>query len=139
MKRILLALIVAAIVLPAASALDLGDFPLGSWFDPNWNAIWEFSSGNIRILLADGTVKADFDALTVQNWKFGAGADGPYVEFDCEATGKHYKISKPLLKAQVVLEIIVSGSFRRMVAELGGYDVSASGTVVGIWDGEKWI
>ncbi len=42
-------------------------------------------------------------------------------------------------KTQVVLDIIVSGSFRRMVAELGGYDVSASGTVVGIWDGEKWI
>lgn len=42
-------------------------------------------------------------------------------------------------KTRVVLDIIVSGSFRRMVAELGGYDVSASGTVVGIWDGEKWI
>ncbi len=105
MKRIVLALLVAAIVIPAASALDLGEFPLGSWFDPNWNAIWEFSSGNIRILLADGTVKADFDVLTVQNWKIGAGADGPFVEFDCEATGKHYKISKPLLKADVVLEI----------------------------------
>lgn len=42
-------------------------------------------------------------------------------------------------KTRVVLDIIVSGSFRRMVGELGGYDVSASGTVVGIWDGEKWI
>ena len=42
-------------------------------------------------------------------------------------------------KTQVVLDIIVSGSFRRMVTDLGGYDVSASGTVVGIWDGERWI
>ena len=42
-------------------------------------------------------------------------------------------------KTRVVLDIIVSGSFRRMVTDLGGYDVSASGTVVGIWDGEKWI
>ena len=41
-------------------------------------------------------------------------------------------------KIQVLLEIIVSASFRKMVTELGGYDVEASGTVVGVWDGEKW-
>ncbi|MBN1241916.1 MAG: hypothetical protein JXA15_04320 [Spirochaetales bacterium] len=106
MKRIVLALLVAAIVIPAASALDLGEFPLGSWFDANWDAIWEFSSNNIRILAPDGTVHYDFGAVEVQNWKYGAGGDGPYVEFDCEATGKHYKISKPLLNTKVVLEIV---------------------------------
>ena len=42
-------------------------------------------------------------------------------------------------KIQLVLDIIVSGSFRKMVTALGGYDVSASGTVRGIWDGEKWL
>ena len=42
-------------------------------------------------------------------------------------------------KMQLVLEIIVSASFRKMVTELGGYDVSASGTVKGIWDGKNWI
>ena len=42
-------------------------------------------------------------------------------------------------KIQLVLDIIVSGSFRKMVTALGGYDVSASGTVGGIWDGEKWL
>lgn len=42
-------------------------------------------------------------------------------------------------KIQLVLDIIVSGAFRQMVTELGGYDVSGSGTVVGMWDGEKWI
>ena len=41
-------------------------------------------------------------------------------------------------KIQLVLDIIASGSFRKMVTELGGYDVSASGTVVGIWDGQNW-
>ncbi|NLJ29756.1 MAG: molybdopterin biosynthesis protein [Deltaproteobacteria bacterium] len=42
-------------------------------------------------------------------------------------------------KIQILLEIIVSESFRRMVTDLGGYDVSASGALMGIWDGEKWI
>ena len=41
-------------------------------------------------------------------------------------------------KMQLVLEIIVSASFRKMVADLGGYDVSASGTVKGIWNGQNW-
>ena len=36
-------------------------------------------------------------------------------------------------------EIIVSESFRQMVMSLGGYDVSASGTVVGLWDGKEWV
>jgi molybdenum cofactor synthesis domain-containing protein len=41
-------------------------------------------------------------------------------------------------KIQLLLEIIVSTPFRKMVTDLGGYDAGASGTVVGVWDGEKW-
>jgi molybdenum cofactor synthesis domain-containing protein len=41
-------------------------------------------------------------------------------------------------KIQLLLEIIVSAPFRKMVTDLGGYDVGASGTVVGVWDGEQW-
>jgi hypothetical protein len=109
MKRTLLVLLVALFLVPAASALDLGDFPLGSWFDANWDAVWEFSTGNIRILAPDGTVHWDFDKATVQNWKIGAGTDGPYIDFDCEASGKHYRLSKPLTSLKVVLEIARTG------------------------------
>ncbi len=42
------------------------------------------------------------------------------------------------VKVQRALDIIVSGSFRRMVEAMGGYDVSESGTVLGCWDGERW-
>jgi molybdenum cofactor synthesis domain-containing protein len=42
-------------------------------------------------------------------------------------------------KIQLLLDIIVSEPFRKMVTDLGGYDVGASGTVKGVWDGEKWI
>ncbi len=41
-------------------------------------------------------------------------------------------------KIQLLLDIIVSTAFRNTVNELGGYDVSASGTVKGVWDGAKW-
>ncbi len=42
-------------------------------------------------------------------------------------------------KIQLLLDIIVSAPFRKMVTDLGGYDVGDSGTVKGVWDGEKWI
>ncbi len=42
-------------------------------------------------------------------------------------------------KVQLALDIIASESFRRKVASMGGYDVSNSGLIMGIWDGEKWI
>jgi molybdenum cofactor synthesis domain-containing protein len=42
-------------------------------------------------------------------------------------------------KIQLLLDIIVSAPFRKMVTDLGGYDVEASGTVKGVWDGEKWV
>lgn len=41
-------------------------------------------------------------------------------------------------KMRTALEIISSDSFRRMAASMGGYDVSDSGRMMGIWDGEKW-
>jgi putative molybdopterin biosynthesis protein len=45
----------------------------------------------------------------------------------------------PDFKMRTVLDIIASDSFRRMVTSMGGYDVSNSGRIVGIWDGEKWV
>ncbi|MCU0588595.1 MAG: molybdopterin biosynthesis protein [Syntrophobacteraceae bacterium] len=38
----------------------------------------------------------------------------------------------------LVLEIVGDDSFRSMVREMGGYDVGASGRVMGIWDGREW-
>lgn len=42
-------------------------------------------------------------------------------------------------KIQLVLDIIRSQTFRKMVTELGGYEVSASGTLMGTWDGNQWL
>ncbi len=41
-------------------------------------------------------------------------------------------------KIRLVLDIVVSDSFRSMVQKMGGYDVRSSGRVMGIWDGTGW-
>lgn len=45
----------------------------------------------------------------------------------------------PDVKVQLALDIIASDLFRSKVASMGGYDVSNSGDIMGIWDGEKWV
>ncbi len=42
-------------------------------------------------------------------------------------------------KMRTALDIIASDSFRRKVTSMGGYDVSNSGRIMGIWDGEGWV
>jgi hypothetical protein len=38
----------------------------------------------------------------------------------------------------ILLDIIRSDSFRRTVDAMGGYDLTSSGKVMGVWDGTKW-
>jgi len=42
-------------------------------------------------------------------------------------------------KVRMALDIIASDSFRRKTASMGGYDVSNSGMIMGIWDGATWV
>jgi len=37
------------------------------------------------------------------------GGDGPYITFTCAAAGKSYKLTKPLLKSEMLLQIDRSG------------------------------
>ena len=107
MKRFaLIACIAALTVAPAAAqGINLGSFPVGSWLDANYDAVWEFSTGNIRILSPAGDVLFDFGAAGVQDFKVGAGGDGPFITFACETAGRKYKITKPLTKSSATLEI----------------------------------
>lgn len=108
MKRSLMVLALALVAfLPVfADGINLGDFPLGTWLDPNYDAVWEFKSNNIRILALDGSVYYDFDQMGIQDFKVGAGTDGPFLSFSSEATGKQYKFTKPLLSADMIMEIM---------------------------------
>jgi len=107
MKRliVLLALLLAVSGLAMAEGLDLGAFPLGSWLDANYDAVWEFSSGSIRILSPDGKVHFDFGTATVEDLKVGAESGGVTLSFSCKETGKFYKLTKPLTESSLVLEI----------------------------------
>ena len=42
-------------------------------------------------------------------------------------------------KVRMALDIVASDSFRRKTASMGGYDVSNSGRIMGIWDGATWV
>lgn len=42
-------------------------------------------------------------------------------------------------KIGAILEVITSDSFRQKVTSMGGYDVSNSGRVMGVWNGEEWL
>lgn len=41
-------------------------------------------------------------------------------------------------KIRLLLGIVSSDSFREMAVAMGGYDLTSSGEVVGIWDGANW-
>jgi len=111
MKRVAIALMLAGLVFTPVFAgdINLGDFPLGKWVDTTYTAVWEFSAGNITIVSPDGKLYYDFDKAGVQDFKVGVGADGPFITFGCSAAGKTYKISKPLTKASLILEITRPG------------------------------
>jgi hypothetical protein len=105
MKRFLF----LAIALIAAGSLwaqiDLGNFPLGSWSDSNYDAIWTFTSGNIKIVDADGTVYFDFEGKTIEDWKISTTTEGIVISFGCVESARDYEIVKPLSNVDLILRI----------------------------------
>ena len=97
MKKIILLSIVLLFVSFAvfSQAINLGDFPVGKWLDKNYDAIWEFSSDNIRILDAEGGVYYDFSGKTIRNFGIKASLQGIELKFTCVESGRDYKFLKP--------------------------------------------
>jgi hypothetical protein len=107
-------LIAVFIVLLAASSLfagpiQLGTFPVGQWLDPNYDAVWDFTSDNIRILSTDGRVLYDFAGKTIQDFKVFVDGTQPGISFTCPDSGRSYRFLKPLANTDVVMEIVRSG------------------------------
>jgi hypothetical protein len=105
-----LAFLVLILVLTAgfasAQGIDVGDFPTGKWLDPNYDAVWEFSVDNIRILDTSGGVYFDFSEATVENFDVSAGTKGVVLSFSCVETGKSYTFTKPVsMGTSIILEI----------------------------------
>ncbi|MCL2804755.1 MAG: hypothetical protein FWD26_02335 [Treponema sp.] len=92
-----------------ASPIQLGSFPVGQWLDPNYSAIWDFSSNNIRILSTDGRVLYDFSTKTIQNFRVFVEGVQPGITFSCPEAGRTYRFIASLPNTNVVLEIERSG------------------------------
>jgi hypothetical protein len=106
-------------ILLAASALyaqdiQLGQFPLGKWLDPNYDAVWEFSSNNIKLLNTSGALIFDFSGK-VQDFKVFLEGTQPGISFSCTAAGRSYRFLKPLTSSDVVMEIERSGKAKYSV------------------------
>ena len=102
MKKMFAVLIIllAAVAL-SADPIRLGDFPVGQWLDANYNAVWDFSSNNIRILTPNGTLLYDFSDKTIQDFKVIMEGTQPGISFTCVESGRSYKFLKPLLSGDL--------------------------------------
>jgi len=110
MKKIFAVLIIFLTAMKlSADPIQLGDFPVGQWLDANYNAVWDFSSNNIRILSTNGTVLYDFSGKTIQDFKFILEGIQPGISFTCVESGKTYKFLKPLLNGDLSMYIQRTG------------------------------
>jgi hypothetical protein len=106
MKKLIVVLVVffTAVSL-SADPIELGSFPIGSWLDANYDAVWEFSSNNIRILSTSGAVLYDFSTKTIQNFRVFVDGTQPGISFTCPEAGRSYRFVKPLTNTDVIMEI----------------------------------
>ncbi|HAK47048.1 MAG TPA: hypothetical protein DCO79_14170 [Spirochaeta sp.] len=88
-----------------AQGISLGDFPTGKWVDEKYNAVWEFGTGNIRILDMDGGVYYDFKDKTIENFNVSASLKGIKLSFSCVESGRSYEFLKP--PTNLDLEMII--------------------------------
>jgi len=88
-----------------AEPIHLGNFPVGQWLDANYNAIWDFSSNNIRILGINGAVLYDFSNKTIQDFKVFLDGTQPGISFTCPEAGRSYRFVKPLTNTNLIMEI----------------------------------
>jgi len=88
--------IVVLVLLFAATVVfgqDMGKFPAGKWLDPNWDAIWEFSGGGVKILDSKtGDLHYNF-AGQMKDLKASLSGIKPVVTFYCADTEKTYSFT----------------------------------------------
>jgi len=93
-------LIIVLVLLLAATALfgqiKLGAFPSAKFLDSakggdyDYEAVWEFSPNNIRILDTSGNVQWDFAGKTIQNFKVTDEGRQVGIAFSCPEAERSY-------------------------------------------------
>lgn len=106
MKKILMAAFVALGMIFGAAAQEVDltdvsktikfpeDFNLGKWYDAKWDAYWELQSDNISLYKGDAKIVSF--AGKIKNWNMSVSTRGLEITFDCDATSRSYKLTKPL-------------------------------------------
>jgi len=89
----------------SADPIQLGSFPLGQWLDANYDAVWDFTSNNIRILSTNGKVLYDFSDKTIQDFNVFLEGTQPGISFICLDSGRSYKFLKPLIGSDIKMQI----------------------------------
>ena len=100
---VLVLLFVAAALF--GQSIQLGTFPVGRWLDHNYNAVWDFSSNNIRILSTSGAVLYDFSDKTIQNFRVTMDGIQPAITFSCPEAGRSYRFTANLPGSDVTMQI----------------------------------
>jgi hypothetical protein len=110
MKKLIVFLVIffAAVSL-FADPIQLGNFPVGQWLDANYDAVWDFSSSNIRILSTSGVVLYDFSTKTINDFRVFLDGSSPGISFTCPEAGRSYRFVKPLANTTVILGIERTG------------------------------
>ncbi len=97
MKKILALVAVALVSIAGAFALDLKGIE-GTWQDKTYDADWTFrADGHIILKLSStGEEIFDFNDSNISNFKVsGSLTSGVTISFDCAATHRSYKFTKP--------------------------------------------
>ena len=116
MKKFIVVLVMLLISTAVfANPINLGTFPIGQWLDPNYDAVWDFQSTNIRILSTSGAVLYDFSTKTIQNFRVFLDGSNPGISFTCPEAGRSYRFIKPLTNTNVIMEIDRSGQAKYTV------------------------
>ena len=106
-KVLFFLLLTAAVFTVSAQDFNPGEFVIGKWIDSNYDAVWEFTGDNIRILTMDEkSVYYDFKNKTIEDFTIAVKDKMPSLTFFCRETGKEYTFKKPLTGKDLVLEII---------------------------------
>jgi len=104
-------LIIVLVLLLAATALfaqsiKIGAFPAAKWLDDRYDAVWEFTANNIRILSStDGSVLWDFAGKTINDFKVTVDNSGePSISFSCTEAERSYSF-KPRVNGDLTMVI----------------------------------
>ena len=96
MKKIFALVAAAFVSIAGAFAFDVASIR-GSWIDERYDAKWTFSANKIELSIAStGRHVFTFTEENVQNFGIIAQTEGVGFSFDCAATHRSYRFSKPV-------------------------------------------